>query len=92
MKPPALLTLDVQGYELEALHGCEALLPSFTWIYCECSFVTLYEGQALASDVIAWLHARDFRLHGVYNLVYDVAGKEGQGDFFFKSEGASASQ
>ncbi|EQD33523.1 methyltransferase, FkbM family, partial [mine drainage metagenome] len=44
---PALLKLDVQGYELQALRGCETLLDAFAWVYCECSFVELYEGQAL---------------------------------------------
>ncbi|EQD29059.1 methyltransferase, FkbM family, partial [mine drainage metagenome] len=52
---PALLRLDVRGYELQALRGCEALLDRFRYVYCECSFVALYEGQALADEVIAWL-------------------------------------
>ncbi|EQD34015.1 methyltransferase, FkbM family, partial [mine drainage metagenome] len=38
---PALLKLDVQGYELQALRGCETLLDAFAWVYCECSFVEL---------------------------------------------------
>jgi FkbM family methyltransferase len=38
----ALLKLDVQGFELDALQGCEGLLQQFRWIYCECSFVELY--------------------------------------------------
>ena len=45
---PALLKLDVQGFEFEALLGCESILSSFEAIYCECSFVELYHGQKLA--------------------------------------------
>ena len=80
---PALLKLDVQGYELQALRGCETLLDAFAWVYCECSFVELYEGQALADEVIAWLRARGFALLGAYNMAFDHAGRAVQADFLF---------
>ena len=83
--PPALLKLDVQGFELEALRGCEDLLKGFAQVYAECSFVELYAGQALADDVIAWLRARGFRLSGVFHLGYDPGGRAVQGDFLFTS-------
>ncbi|MGR6034300.1 MAG: FkbM family methyltransferase [Candidatus Nitrosoglobus sp.] len=83
IQSPALLKLDVQGYELETLKGCEALLHCFTYVYCECSFMELYAGQALADEVIAWLLERGFRLKGVYNMAYDQMGKAVQGDFLF---------
>ncbi len=80
---PALLKLDVQGYELSALQGCEDLLPHFAWIYVECSFIELYLGQALADEVVAWLRERGFPLTGVYNMTYDTRGKVIQADFLF---------
>lgn len=80
---PAMLKLDVQGFELEALRGCETLISHFAWVYCECSFFGLYEKQALAGEVIAWLQERGFHLKGVYNVLYDVTGKAVQGDFLF---------
>ncbi len=80
---PALLKLDVQGYELEALRGCEGVLHKFSWIYCECSFVVLYEGQALADTVIAWLRDHNFKLLGAYNMAYDEQGKSVQADLLF---------
>ena len=80
---PALLKLDVQGFELEALKGCESLLGVFDAIYVECSFIELYRGQALVADVIDWLHGRGFRLQGAYNLCYDSQGMAVQGDFLF---------
>ena len=80
---PALLKLGVQGYELQALRGCETLLDAFAWVYCECSFVELYAGQALADEVIAWLRARGFALLGAYNMAFDHAGRAVQADFLF---------
>lgn len=80
---PALLKLDVQGFELSALQGCEDLLPCFDHLYVECSFSELYVGQAMADDVIAWLQTRGFSLRGVYNMAYDNDGKAIQADFLF---------
>jgi len=86
---PALLKLDVQGFELQALDGCEALLGRFAWVYVECSFVELYEGQAFADEVIAWLRARGLRLAGVYHMAYDGDGRAVQADFLFRGGWAS---
>jgi FkbM family methyltransferase len=80
---PALLKVDVQGYELEALRGCEDLLDQFTCVYAECSFVELYASQALADEVIAWLRERGLRLRGVHNMDYDRDGRAIQADFLF---------
>jgi len=82
---PALLKLDVQGFELEALLGCESLLDNFDVIYCECSYVELYSGQKLASDIVAWLSLRGFELTGIYNPVYADSGQALQADFMFCS-------
>jgi len=84
IKSPALLKLDVQGFELSALQGCEDLLLRFDWLYVECSFAELYEGQALADEVMAWLRLRGFSLSGVYNMSYDGNGKAIQADFLFR--------
>jgi FkbM family methyltransferase len=84
---PALLKLDVQGYELEALKGCEEFLEKFVYIYVECSFIELYSGQALAGQVVTWLHERNYRLRGIYNLSYDGNGEAVQGDFMFIKAG-----
>jgi FkbM family methyltransferase len=81
---PALLKLDVQGYELKALQGCEPLLTGFDYIYCECSFIELYSGQSLADEIIRWLQKHQFTLVGVFNLSYDNNDFPVQGDFLFK--------
>jgi FkbM family methyltransferase len=80
---PALLKLDVQGYELQALQACEDLLDRFAHIYAECSFVELYEHQALADEVVAWLHSRGFALASIHNPAYDSNGACVQADLLF---------
>ena len=79
----ALLKLDVQGYELVALRGCEALLSKFKYVYVEASFVELYVGQALATDVMDYLFAKRFRLMCVANLSNGANGRPIQADFLF---------
>ncbi len=81
---PALLKIDVQGFELQALQGCESLIDCFDFVYCEASFVELYEGQAYAADVIDWLRTRGFRLVGVFNLTLTRRGACLQADFLFR--------
>ncbi|MEW6467235.1 MAG: FkbM family methyltransferase [Pseudomonadota bacterium] len=81
--PPALLKQDVQGFELQALAGCEEVLERFAWVYAECSFQALYAGQSFADEVIAWLRERGLRLEGVYPMAYDERGRAVQADFLF---------
>jgi FkbM family methyltransferase len=87
IEKPAFLKMDVQGFEKEALKGCKSLLPSFSYIYVECSFVELYAGQSLAHEVISFLSEFGFTLCGVYNLCYDKKGIAIQGDFLFIQTG-----
>lgn len=86
---PALLKLDVQGFELAALEGCASLLDCFAAVYAECSFVPLYAGQALADEVLEHLRARGFRLAGIYNLAHDHEGRAVQADFWFERHRAT---
>ena len=81
---PALLKLDVQGYELEALRGCSALLDAFDFVYVECSYVALYSGQALAREVETYLTNAGFILEGVFNPYYANSSQPIQADFFFR--------
>jgi FkbM family methyltransferase len=80
---PILLKLDVQGGELEVLKGAEHSLPLIDLIYCEASFVELYIGQPLASEITTYLAAHNFSLRGVFNQ--SVTGQFGptQADFVF---------
>ena len=83
IKGVALLKLDVQGYELTALSGCEELIAKFRYVYVEASFIELYVGQALATDVIAYLFAKGFKLICVANLSDGNARRPIQADFLF---------
>ncbi len=87
---PALLKIDVQGYELQVLQGCRELLRQFAFAYVECSFVPFYVGQALATNVINLLADENFNLNGIYNLCYGKTGNALQGDFLFVNEVTAA--
>ena len=64
----SLLKIDVQGYEIEVLKSADSFLSRFEWIYVECSYIPLYEGQPLAQDVVDFLRTRGFALSGRYNV------------------------
>ncbi len=54
------LKLDVQGFELEALHGAERSLPAIEGVQAELSLVPLYEGAPDWTEVISYLQERGF--------------------------------
>lgn len=81
---PAMLKLDVQGFELQALDGCKSLIGNFDYVYCECSFVELYKGQKLAGEVVIYLGELGFSLSGIYNPSYDRDGNCIQADLLFE--------
>jgi len=68
---------------MEVLRGCVTLLPCFSYVYVECSFVPLYSGQELAHEIIIFLNEHGFILSGIYNLSYGKSGVAVQGDFLF---------
>ena len=80
---PALLKIDVQGYELELLKGAEKTLTILDSIYVELSFLPLYDGQPMAHEVVAWLAEKAFVLRGVYHIAFDEYGEAVQADFHF---------
>ncbi|WP_271596475.1 MULTISPECIES: FkbM family methyltransferase [unclassified Bradyrhizobium] len=86
---PALLKIDVQGFELDVLRGCEELLSSFDTLYVEASYMELYEGQALVGEVIDFLRHRGFEIRGVFNQHVDPTRGPLQADFMFKRALAS---
>jgi FkbM family methyltransferase len=89
---PALLKLDVQGFELEALKGAKRVLRRCDYVYVEVSFVELYKGQALAPEVTAFLEEEGFEVAGVHNLEHDSDGDKVQCDMLFKASRAPLSE
>jgi len=66
IRTPALLKLDVQGFECEALAGCRSLLDRFDDVVAELMLVEDdKEGQALAADVVALLRDEGYRFVGI---------------------------
>jgi FkbM family methyltransferase len=84
IEEPAMLKLDVQGYELEALRACGELLDKFEYVCAEASFIEFYEGQVLADDLVAWLRERGFELVRSYGGYSDKHGRTLQADMLFK--------
>lgn len=62
IKQPALLKLDVQGYEKDVLQGAEKTLGCIDYIALEASFVQLYENQLLFNELHEWLKSIGFEL------------------------------
>lgn len=64
---PDLLKLDVQGYELKVLAGCERVIGGIQAVLTEASFYNFHPAMPTADDVIAYMRERGF-------VVYDVMG------------------
>ncbi len=84
---PALLKLDVQGFELEVLRGAERTLSSIDFVLVECSFEEFYAGQATADDVVRFLHGHGFALLSGTGPSVDRHGVVLQIDFIFARAG-----
>jgi FkbM family methyltransferase len=68
---PVLLKLDVQ------------LLPLVNFIYCEVSFVELYEQQPTAGSIVSFLDRHKFTFRGVFNLSITKEFGPTQADLLF---------
>ena len=66
-RAPDLLKLDVQGYELEVLKGCESSLSRVRTVLTEINLLDLHENVPLLHEIIAWLADRGF-------VAYDICG------------------
>jgi len=78
-----LIKLDLQGYELNALKGCGALLKATRLIVTEIEFIPLYNNQPLFSDIAMYLSANNFRLFNLYDLWTHPHGQLTAGNAIF---------
>jgi FkbM family methyltransferase len=82
----ALLKLDLQGYELQALKGAMALLPSVEVILTEVSFYAQAYEPPIAA-LVAFLSEHGFALYDIASLGGRARdGRPRQGDFIFVHE------
>ena len=83
LTPPVLLKVDIQGGELDALIGAGIDICYIDHIYCEVSFVPLYEGQPLAGEIIRYLADRGFSVVGFFNQTVTEPFGPTQADVLF---------
>lgn len=75
-----LMTLDVQGYELEVLKGAKNTLNSIEYILCEVNRAELYQGCPMVEDIDNFLNE--------FNLKRIVTSWDGHtwGDALYKKQ------
>jgi FkbM family methyltransferase len=87
LQPPALLKLDVQGYEAAVLSGASRTLARVDYLLCELSFAELYAGQPLFGDLYALLARQGFRYAGSLDSMFSpLDGSILQADGLFVRE------
>lgn len=64
-----IVKLDLQGNELDALHGMEELASSTQLALIEVQFTPLYEGAPVFSDIEEFMRAKGLILYQLYELV-----------------------
>jgi FkbM family methyltransferase len=70
--PPALLKIDVQGYELHVLAGAEQTVERVALIECELSIAALYERQPSFRAMIDRLADLGFEIVDLDPFFYDL--------------------
>jgi FkbM family methyltransferase len=84
---PVLIKADVQGFELEVLKGATQCLASTQLLVLEVSYRRMYEGSALAHEIIAYVGERGFRIFDICSYLQRPADRElVQSDIVFVHE------
>ena len=84
VQTPALMKIDVQGYELNVLLGAEKSLNLIDILIIETSFVKLYENQPLFDDIYCYLKERNFLYKGNFEQIeHPCSGEILQADAIF---------
>jgi FkbM family methyltransferase len=68
-KPPELLKLDVQGYELEILEGYTRNFDRCQVIQIEVSLLPIVQGAPLLHEVVSYLYGRGFVMLDIDELI-----------------------
>ena len=73
---PALLKIDVQGFEMEVLAGATAVLHQVSVIVCEVNLANLYEKQCAIDEIIQFLKIYHFQLVDIGNPIRSQLNQE----------------
>ena len=84
LSPPHLLSLDVQGAELEVLRGCQQTLPHVALAVVEVSFFPFFRGGSEFAEIVEHMAKVGFVVYDVMNLAYrPLDGALAQADVVF---------
>lgn len=68
---PALLKIDVQGYELHVLRGAKETLSRTQYVLVETCFVPMYEEEPAFEEIMKVLNDSGFRFMGPLSVLWD---------------------
>ncbi len=80
---PVLLKLDVQGYEREVLEGATSILAQIDYLMFEVSFIPMYEGELLFSDMHEYVQSKGFELIAPVGSLQNKTGQYLQLDVLY---------
>lgn len=64
---PAMLKLDLQGFEMPALIGAGERLDDFQYVLIECPLLRAYEGEASFGEITVMMTRRGYEIEGFLN-------------------------
>jgi FkbM family methyltransferase len=84
IKDNIYLKIDVQGYELEVLKGCQKMISQISVIQIEMSFIELYNDGPLFKDILEKMEYFGFEIYSIIPDFRDpVTGRLLQADGIF---------
>jgi hypothetical protein len=83
IESPAILKIDVQGFELEVLRGAMECLKLIDSVYLEVSFKPLYKNQCDFDSIHKLLTDNKFEFEGCFEPSYAIDGSLIQCDVLY---------
>lgn len=87
LKGLALIKLDVQGAELDVLHGASEVLKNTEYVVLEATLFKFFKGAPRFSDIILFMKERGFVVYDILDYLYrPLDGAMSQVDLVFVKE------